>query len=105
MEKYAIIVVINILRWDIMYISRSIVLNVGEDVIKNFLNDKDVSKKKLLNGQNMEMLISDLIDNKNLKVKDINDFFFEELMFGKRRYQRIYKLDSIKNIKYEEDWY
>lgn len=88
-----------------MYISRSIVLNVGEDVIKNFLNDKDVSKKKLLNGQNMEMLISDLIDNKNLKVKDINDFFFEELMFGKRRYQRIYKLDSIKNIKYEEDWY
>jgi hypothetical protein len=88
-----------------MHISRSIVLNVGEDVIKNFLNYKDVPKEKLLNGQNMEMLISDLIKSKHLKVKDINHFFFEELMFGKRRYQRIYKLNSIKNIKYEEDWY
>lgn len=53
----------------------------------------------------MEMLISDLIDSNHLKIKDINNFFFEELMFGKRRYQRIYKLDSTKDITYEEDWY
>lgn len=88
-----------------MHISRSIVINVGEDVIKNFLNENDVPKEKLLNGQNIEILISDLIESKHLRVKDVNDFFLEELMFGKRRYQRVYKLNSIKNIKYEEDWY
>ena len=40
-----------------MHISRSIVINVGEDVIKNFLNENDVPKEKLLNGQNIEILI------------------------------------------------
>lgn len=88
-----------------MHISRSIVVNVGEDVIYSFLRDKKVHKEKLLNGQNVEMLISDLIDSKQLKVEDINDFFFEELMFGKRRYMRIFELKKINKIKYAEDWY
>lgn len=50
MVKYAIIIVINIIMWDIMYISRSIIFNIGEDIIKKFLNDKDIPKEKLLNG-------------------------------------------------------
>jgi hypothetical protein len=88
-----------------MYISNSIIVNIGEESIKPFLKEKGVSSEKLANGQNVENLISDLLDIKQLNVADVKDFFFNELMFGKRRYIRVFNLDKIKKLMYEEDWY
>ncbi|KEI91110.1 MULTISPECIES: hypothetical protein [Clostridium] len=88
-----------------MRISNSIVVNIGEEVIKPFLKEKGVSNEKLVNGKSAENLISDLIDNKQLNIDDVKYFFFQELMFGKRRYMRIFNLDKSNKIMYEEDWY
>ncbi|URZ03034.1 hypothetical protein [Clostridium felsineum] len=88
-----------------MYINNSIVVNIGEEVIKPFLKEKGVSSKVLINGQSVENLISDSIDDNILDIDDLKEFFFDELMFGKRRYMRIFKLKRSKNIMYDEDWY
>lgn len=87
-----------------MQISKSIVINIGDDVIKAFLKEQKISNEKLVSVQNIENLISDLINQGLLNLDALENFLFNELMYGKRRYIRVFKLDKIKNIKYKEDW-
>lgn len=87
-----------------MQISKSIVINIGDDVIKAFLKEQKISNEKLVSAQNIENLISDLINQGLLNLDALENFLFNELMYGKRRYIRVFKLDKIKNIKYKEDW-
>lgn len=88
-----------------MHISKSIIVNVGEDVIKGFIRSKGISSQKLINGQDLQSLISDLIDDNDLDIDDLKDFLFRELMFGKRRYIRVFNLEKCRNLIYYEDWY
>ncbi|UZP04014.1 hypothetical protein JW813_03170 [Clostridium botulinum] len=87
-----------------MHISKSIVINIGDDVIKAFLREQKIPNEKLVSAQNIENLISDLLDQGLLSLDALEEFLFNELMYGKRRYIRVFKLDKIKDIKYKEDW-
>lgn len=87
-----------------MNIGNSIITNIEEKAIKSFLRKNGVSTEKLINNQNLGKLISEELDAEKFDISMLETFLFEELMFGKRKYMRIYRLDDIRNIKYEEDW-
>lgn len=45
-----------------------------------------------------------LLDSGRISEEEINDFFFEELMSGKRQLVRIYSLKSVRKMKRVQDW-
>lgn len=87
-----------------MNISKSIITNIGEDVVLQFLRTKNITKEELESGQDIEYLIANLIDARILDKDEVKEFFFSELMFGKRTRIRVYNLDECREILYEEDW-
>lgn len=88
-----------------MFISKSIIENIGEDVVNQYLRNQGISLKELTGGKEVEYLVSDLLNDKRLTLEQVKQFFFDELMFGKRRFIRVFNLDRCKKILYEEDWY
>ena len=44
------------------------------------------------------------MDSGRISEEEINDFFFEELMSGKRQLVRIYSLKSVRKMKRVQDW-
>lgn len=87
-----------------MHISRSILDNIGKDIINTYLRAKKISMTNRVGVLSIEELLSELVETDEIHEEDVKEFFFRELMYGKRRYIRLYKLQNCDFISYQDDW-
>lgn len=87
-----------------MQVSRLIIENIRENIIRTYLKEHGIEQKNDKKSQNFEEWLSDIIDNGKIDIDSINDCIWDELMYGNRRLIRVYKLKAIRKIKDEGDW-
>ena len=63
-------------------LSKSIVNNIHKTAFHNFFQDKKIATKFTNNGQDIEYFISDMVNNGELSIEDLNEFLFEALFYG-----------------------
>ncbi len=84
-----------------MLVINPLVINeIDNKVLRDYL--KKYSKRK--KGETKSEWLKYLIESKELDVKELKKFLFNELMYGTRRYIRVYKLANVRYIKKAEDW-
>lgn len=85
-------------------ISQTIIDNVGEEYINIYLNNKKIKQSDEQQGLDLKHWLDDLFTQNMIDVDDFEQFLYKELFFGKRKYIRMYKLDSLNEIKTPEVW-
>lgn len=84
-----------------MLVINPLVINeIDNKVLRDYL--KKYSKQK--KGETKSEWLKYLIESNELDVKEFKKFLFNELMYGTRRYIRVYKLANVRYIKKAEDW-
>lgn len=81
-----------------------IVENVGAGFIETYLKGIGIKRADEDKGVPVVEWVNKLLANGEINIEEFEEFLFSELLLGKRKLIRIYKLDSIKHIKYPEDW-
>lgn len=85
-------------------ISQTIVDNISEEYINTYLNGKKLRKSDEQQGLDLKHWVDDLFRQNKINVDEFEQFLYNELFFGKRKYIRVYKLDSVNQIKTPEVW-
>lgn len=85
-------------------INKSVVVNVEASYIETYLNQTGFKRKDEEAGIDIVDWVNSLMESEKLNQKIFEEFLFRELSMGKRKAIRIYNIDSVKNIKYPEDW-
>ena len=85
-------------------ISQSIIINVDSSYIETYIKQKGFTRSEEEKGKELKYWADELLQEEKLKRSDFEDFLFEELFCGKRKSVRVYKLDSIRHIKFGQDW-
>lgn len=85
-------------------LSESIIVNVDAGNIETYLRQKGFCRTDEEKGQELRYWVDKLFQTKKVDTNDFEEFLFGELFWGKRKSIRIYKLDTVRNIKYPEDW-
>ena len=83
-------------------ISPSLINNVEDTRLRAYLKKKSCSEKN--ENELTNEWLARLIESHEIDVDSLSTFFFDELMYGKRKYMHIYNINSIRNIKREKDW-
>ncbi|MDO4170572.1 MAG: hypothetical protein Q4D45_11825 [Lachnospiraceae bacterium] len=86
-------------------INQGIVDNVGGNYIETYLHQKGLSRTADQEGISVIEWLNNLLINKRVDEKDFEKFLFQELFLGKRKLIRVYQLNSIRKIKYWDDWH
>lgn len=85
-------------------LSASVIVNVEASYIETYLKQKGFSRNEEQKGQKLQYWVDKLMQDKKIDIPDFENFLFEELFWGKRKHLRIYKLETVKNIKFSNDW-
>lgn len=85
-------------------LSQSIIVNVEEKYIENYLKKKGFTRTEDENGKELKYWVDSLLNNEKINIEEFEEFLFNELFWGKRKTIQIYKLDNVKDYKYPEDW-
>ena len=83
-----------------MPIASSLIDNIAPQRINNFLKKHDISDSR----NNKRELLEDLLSDGKIYDKDLNEFLYDELMYGNQRLIRIYELKSTRRICKEAGW-
>ena len=75
-------------------LSQSIIVNVEEKYIENYLKKKGFTRTEDENGQELKYWVDSLLNNEKINIEEFEEFLFNELFWGKRKTIQIYKLDN-----------
>ena len=81
-----------------------IIKNIRDTKVKIFLESKGIKESENDDRLELSAWLEHLLDSGRISEEEINDFFFEELMSGKRQLVRIYSLKSVRIMKRVQDW-
>lgn len=87
-----------------MYVNGSIIRNINESSLLNFLKNKGCIKSEAESGKDDTLWISDLLKNEKIDKDELNEFLFEELSYGRSNMINVYEIVSCKNMRDEDDW-
>lgn len=87
-----------------MFVSESIIKNIKPSKIISFLKEKKVNQTDDDKGMNLNLWLGKLIDENKISIDELNDYIYQELLFGKRRLIRIYELKSVRKINSKNSW-
>lgn len=85
-------------------INRGIVDNVGADYIETYLKNKGLLRTEDEKSMQTSDWVNSLLIKGFLDEEEFEKFLFGELLLGKRKLIRVYKLDNSRKFKYIEDW-
>lgn len=85
-------------------ISQTIIDNVSAEYINTYLNSKKIKFTEDEMGLDLKYRIEKLFQEDGIDIPDFERFLFDELFWGKRKFIRIYKLDSLNKLKTDEIW-
>lgn len=86
------------------YVNGSLIKNINETKLNQFLKDNNCIRNDGQRGQDIKFWLEDLINKRKINTETLNDFFFDELFYGKSNMMNIYKIKSCKNLIDEESW-
>ena len=81
-------------RINMAVIIEPIIKNIRDTKVKIFLESKGIKESENDDRLELSAWLEHLLDSGRISEEEINDFFFEELMSGKRQLVRIYSLKS-----------
>lgn len=84
-----------------MYINDNIIENIGQEEIKRYLKKRGISENKF--GKDFQFWLSDLIDVQ-ISRDEFEEYCYDALMFGKRKYIRSYEIINTRILKDENKW-
>lgn len=87
-----------------MEISKSLINNVRETKVTSYLRNIGVTRADDEKELDSVAWFSKLLDENRVSCDIFNDCLWRELMYGHRRFIRIYSLKSVRKIKRLEDW-
>ena len=91
-------------RINMAVIIEPIIKNIRDTKVKIFLESKGIKESENDDRLELSAWLEHLLDSGRISEEEINDFFFEELMSGKRQLVRIYSLKSVRKMKRVQDW-
>lgn len=83
-----------------MIIADSLIDNISFQRINEFLRIHNISERR----NNKRELLEELLNDNKINEHDLNEFLYEELMYGNQRLMRIYELKSVRKICKETGW-
>lgn len=87
-----------------MAVVESIIDNVRDTKLTNFLKERKVIREDGDKGMKMHLWLQKILDEGKTTIEELNECLYHELMFGHRRFIRSYELKYIRKIKRENDW-
>ncbi|MDU7157017.1 MAG: hypothetical protein E6323_04875 [Clostridium perfringens] len=91
------------LKGEKMVVNKSLVNNIDEANLKRFLLEK-IENQSEYDGMDLDVMASNIIDNGELSVDELNEYLFNELFYGMHRNINVYKIKSSRKAKYVKDW-
>lgn len=85
-------------------INQPIVENIEASYIETYFAQNGFKRSEDEKGIPVVEWVNSLISSNKISITNFEDFLFKELLLGKRKLIRIYKLQSLKEVKYPEDW-
>lgn len=85
-------------------VSPAITNNIDSRRLKKFLIKKNCIQTEEEQGMEEQIWISNLINNKKIDIQDLNNFLFDEIFYGMHRLINIYKIKSLRKVKFLRDW-
>lgn len=83
-----------------MPIASSLIDNIAYQRINVFLRKQNISERR----NNKRELLEELLADNRIVEQDLNEFLYDELMYGKQRLMRVYELKSTRHICKETEW-
>lgn len=87
-----------------MFVSGSLINNVEEGRLLEFLRKKNIKRSDDELGLDTHIWVGNLIDNNRIDVNTLNEYLFNDLFYGQRRLMRIYRLKSTRMYNKDNDW-
>lgn len=87
-----------------MKVARLVTENIREKRIETFLKENGIERKDDEKDLKFEEWLSKILDEGRAKADLLNSGIWKELMYGHRRFMRVYELKAVRKIKHEEDW-
>lgn len=87
-----------------MKVSRLLIENFRETKVVNSLKSFGVERKDDEKDLKLEDWLTKIIEDGRVSADIVNNCIWDELMYGHRRYMRVYEIKAIRKIKHDEDW-
>ena len=85
-------------------LSQAIISNVGAEYIETYFREHKLSRREDQSGMALKYWADTLIVENKLDLSSFEEFLFNELFWGKRKYIRFYQLEKINKVRFLEDW-
>lgn len=83
---------------------KSIFDNIGQSRVTEFIKKQGVSKERIDKAKEKYLLLEELVDENLITEESLNEFLYDELMYGHRRLIRIYELKTERKIRKARAW-
>ncbi len=87
-----------------MDIPKIIINNVRKTNLIRRIKGYGIESNLKISDEDFKQWLDGLIDEGKIQEKDLNDCFFEEIMYGYRRLMRVYKIANTRHLREESDW-
>ena len=86
-------------------LSQTVIANVDAGYIETYLRECKITRNEDQKGMQLKYWVDSLFDEGKIDIVDFEQFLFNELFWGKRKYIRFYQLEKVNKIKLPEDWF
>ena len=77
-----------------MHIVKELIDNISSTSLNRFLTEQKIANEQRLSFSDQRVLLEQLCQSGLISVEDLNDFFFQELLYGHHRLMRVYSLTA-----------
>ena len=77
-----------------MHIVKELIDNISSTSLNRFLTEQKIANEQRLSFSDQRVLLEQLCQSRLISVEDLNDFFFQELLYGHHRLMRVYSLTA-----------
>lgn len=89
-----------------MHIVKELIDNISSTSLNRFLTEQKIANEQRLSFSDHRVLLEQLCQSGLISVEDLNDFFFQELLYGHHRLLRVYSLtaSTCLRLKSRDSW-
>ncbi|MDC7279582.1 hypothetical protein NXH64_08720 [Butyrivibrio fibrisolvens] len=87
-----------------MDIPKIVIANVRKTNLIRRIKEYGIDSNLRISDDDFKDWLDDLINSGKMQESDLNDCFFEELMYGYRRLMRVYKITQTRHLREADDW-
>ena len=89
-----------------MHIVKELIDNISSTSLNRFLTEQKIANEQRLSFSDQRVLLDQLCQSGLISVEDLNDFFFQELLYGHHRLMRVYSLtaSTCLRLKSRDSW-